>query len=424
MITTSIPSISHSVTGRATTQPVEACDRTPYSVAPKTVSCTSTDSLECRPHQHVGNCQPIHHRCLYRTPSSATTLYHFENTPYYDPLHLFCTEPAQAVNFQSAHYPSSCIPTFCIGYCVGCSQSNDPRLYESTAPIHAINPSYLQEDLRTETSSPSAAAACHQFNCPTFSYSVSPTSTLGYTSINPPHLYGVDHMLVPDDRTKSIRPNVLHNQNEWTTTSAFSTSCIIPGSQPLPPITFGERRKDNIYVASTEMNSPCKFRFGMFNLKYPTEDFLASWSCRPFDADHELFDDKSHDSTETTVPFLATDPEAQVLCTAGRSDRCTIGSLTPESEMLLPPNIDLTIPPAHQPEKRSRSNFLFVDNSDKETAARLRNVLTNRKQRMRKLSRVAELEEKLRAVESERDTWKRKAEFWRKALTDVPVIRT
>jgi hypothetical protein len=51
------------------------------------------------------------------------------------------------------------------------------------------------------------------------------------------------------------------------------------------------------------------------------------------------------------------------------------------------------LPPStqHQPEEEKglRSTFLFVDNSDKETAARLRNVLTNRKQKM---SRVAELD--------------------------------
>jgi hypothetical protein len=74
----------------------------------------------------------------------------------------------------------------------------------------------------------------------------------------------------------------------------------------------------------------------------------------------------------------------------------------------------------HQPEegKELHSSFLFVDNGDKETAARLRNVLTNRKQRKQKMSRVAELEEKLRVMESEKNNWKRKAEFWRKALLD------
>jgi hypothetical protein len=76
----------------------------------------------------------------------------------------------------------------------------------------------------------------------------------------------------------------------------------------------------------------------------------------------------------------------------------------------------------HQPEEEkelhSTTSFLFVDNGDKETAARLRNVLTNRKQRKQKMSRVAELEEKLRVMESEKNNWKRKAEFWRKALLD------
>ncbi len=153
---------------------------------------------------------------------------------------------------------------------------------------------------------------------------------------------------------------------------------------------------------------------------------LASWYWGPSEADDELFDDTFHNSSEmtSTIPSVISNPDAHELNTACPSSyACTKGILTPQSDMLSSPVKCLTLPSPsnlHNPEERNGplSAFLFVDNSDKKLAARLRNVLTNRKQRRQKMSRVAELEEKLRAMESERNTWKRKAEFWRKASAE------
>jgi hypothetical protein len=94
--------------------------------------------------------------------------------------------------------------------------------------------------------------------------------------------------------------------------------------------------------------------------------------------------------------------------------------------MSLSPATDFALPlpsTQHQPaeETEQHSTFLFVDNSDKETAARLRNVLTNKKHRKQKMNKAADLEEKLRKMESEKNAWKQKAEFWRKALADNQI---
>jgi hypothetical protein len=70
------------------------------------------------------------------------------------------------------------------------------------------------------------------------------------------------------------------------------------------------------------------------------------------------------------------------------------------------------------------SAYLFVDNNDKQAAVRLRSALATRKHRKLKLSKVAELEEKLRVMENEKNAWKRKAEFWRKALGENHIMST
>jgi hypothetical protein len=157
------------------------------------------------------------------------------------------------------------------------------------------------------------------------------------------------------------------------------------------------------------------------------KDLIASSSLTRFDADYELFDHTFHSSSEMTIPPITFDPGGQILNTDCPPYTYTTRILTPQSDMSLSPTTDLaSFPPPstrHQPKegKGPHSAFLFVDNSDKETAARLRNVLTNRKQRRQRMSKVAELEEKLRTMESEKNAWKQKAEFWRKALADNQI---
>lgn len=252
----------HSVPDRETTPPVDdACDRASDSVAPKTLSCTSTNYQQCLLHPHVGNCQQTHHRCLYRAPSSATASSLLGTNPYYYPLHLPYTELAQANHFQPVHCASSCISTFYLKY----SQSNDYEFPTSITPSHSIYPSYLQEAHRVGALIFNATATPQQPNSLVYPYSDSPTSTLEYAPVDPAYLSGANHVPPPEETTQSLSLGALSSQSNWSTTSAFSQSYATSGSKALPLAAFEEpcsgEGQHNIAVSSSELNVPREWIF-------------------------------------------------------------------------------------------------------------------------------------------------------------------
>lgn len=123
----------------------------------------------------------------------------------------------------------------------------------------------------------------------------------------------------------------------------------------------------------------------------------------------------SNSPTEAFLPLgqdmiLPTATELHQNCVPAPSTLSDSASIAgPSKRTFSSPASEADLPPPGRSGKVEKKTFHFVANSDKKTAARLRNTMTSRNLRQSKVSRIAELERELERQQAEVEMWKQRA---------------